>query len=113
VSRDPRISGIRASKSGMEESFDFATCEVPKRSGSSIYGGRVAVIGELPGVRRTRDQCRWGQSPETPRVSGPSNRRTRGDDRGIVKTPERIISGFGIQGIPQMRVEQGSLQREL
>jgi hypothetical protein len=28
VSQDPCISGIRASKSGMEESFDFATCEV-------------------------------------------------------------------------------------
>jgi hypothetical protein len=43
----------------------------------------VAVIGELPGVRiprvrRTRDQCCWGQSPETPRVLGPSNRRSRG-----------------------------------
>jgi hypothetical protein len=62
VSQDPRISGIRASKSGTKESFDFVTSEVWNQSGLSIHGGHVVVIGELLGVRRTRDQCHWGHN---------------------------------------------------
>jgi hypothetical protein len=88
VSQDPRISGIQASKSGMEESSTSQLVKSLKRSGSSICGGHVAVIREL---REFRYQEFEGPgisvvgvaSPETPRVSGPSNRRTRGGDRGI------------------------------
>jgi hypothetical protein len=36
VSRDPRISGIRALESGTGKSFNFETCEVSKESGPSI-----------------------------------------------------------------------------
>ena len=60
VSRHPFILWIRASESETKESFDFATYEVPKWLGISICGGHVAVIGELSGVQRTNDQCRWG-----------------------------------------------------
>jgi hypothetical protein len=59
MSRDPRISGIWASKSGMEESFNFTTCEIPKRSGPSIVEEDVWQRSKPIGVsdtRRLKDQ---------------------------------------------------------
>jgi hypothetical protein len=54
----------------------------------------MAVIGEILGVTRTRDHFCWGQSLETPRVLGPSNRRTHSDDQGIEKNPRKDYTEF-------------------